>query len=216
MMELYSVRRRGPGLRHRATWKKAASRPRSAVTPRTSSPRSTPGRRPPSWSSTAGARAPSIRRPGKPFERKEGPSLWGHERAGCRKKDRDAAREKRMQLARDGVRQPVQVIEGNYESTPASARGGTASRRTRRARSSRSCGPLHLSPWPQSTTSPSRVADGRPHRIGDRRHAVGAIEHADPIAIAPADEPIAVVLDLVHPLRARRGRCGRVLAGSAR
>ncbi len=49
------------------------------------------------------------------FERNEGPSLWGHERAWLPEKDRIAAREKRMQLARDGVRQPVQVIEGNFE-----------------------------------------------------------------------------------------------------
>ncbi|HVG51410.1 MAG TPA: VOC family protein [Xanthobacteraceae bacterium] len=49
------------------------------------------------------------------FERNEGPSLWGHERGWLPEKDRIAAREKRMQLARDGVRQPVQVIEGNFE-----------------------------------------------------------------------------------------------------
>jgi 2,3-dihydroxybiphenyl 1,2-dioxygenase len=49
------------------------------------------------------------------FERTEGPSLWGHERAWLPEAERNAAREKRMQLARDGVRQPVQVIEGNFE-----------------------------------------------------------------------------------------------------
>jgi 2,3-dihydroxybiphenyl 1,2-dioxygenase len=54
----------------------------------------------------------------KAFERNEGPSLWGHERGWLPQKDRDAARDKRMQLARDGVRQPVQVIEGNYEVSP--------------------------------------------------------------------------------------------------
>jgi hypothetical protein len=50
------------------------------------------------------------------YERTEGPSLWGHERNWLPEKDRDAARDKRMQLARDGVRQPVQVIEGNYQA----------------------------------------------------------------------------------------------------
>jgi len=49
------------------------------------------------------------------YERTDGPSLWGHERGWLPEKDRVAAREKRMQLARDGVRQPVQVIEGNYQ-----------------------------------------------------------------------------------------------------
>jgi 2,3-dihydroxybiphenyl 1,2-dioxygenase len=49
------------------------------------------------------------------FERKEGPSLWGHERAWLPEKERTAARDKRMEIARDGVRQPVQVIDGNYQ-----------------------------------------------------------------------------------------------------
>jgi len=49
------------------------------------------------------------------YERTEGPSLWGHERGWLPAGERAAAREKRMQLARDGVRRPVQVIEGNYQ-----------------------------------------------------------------------------------------------------
>ena len=49
------------------------------------------------------------------YERTEGPSLWGHERGWLPEAERNAARDKRMQLARDGVRQPVQVIEGNYQ-----------------------------------------------------------------------------------------------------
>jgi catechol 2,3-dioxygenase-like lactoylglutathione lyase family enzyme len=48
------------------------------------------------------------------YERTEGPSLWGHERGWLPETERNAAREKRMQLGREGVRQPVQVIEGNY------------------------------------------------------------------------------------------------------
>jgi 2,3-dihydroxybiphenyl 1,2-dioxygenase len=54
----------------------------------------------------------------KAYERTEGPSLWGHERSWLPEDERVAAREKRMQLARDGVRQPVQVIEGNYQVNP--------------------------------------------------------------------------------------------------
>jgi 2,3-dihydroxybiphenyl 1,2-dioxygenase len=52
------------------------------------------------------------------YERSEGPSLWGHERSWLPEKERNAAREKRLQLARDGVRQPVQVLAGNYEVNP--------------------------------------------------------------------------------------------------
>jgi 2,3-dihydroxybiphenyl 1,2-dioxygenase len=51
----------------------------------------------------------------KAYERKEGPSLWGHERSWLPEKERNAAREVRMKLAAEGVRRPVQVIEGNYE-----------------------------------------------------------------------------------------------------
>ena len=51
----------------------------------------------------------------------------------------------------------------------------------------------------------------RRQRLGDRRHAVGVVvaapgEHAHPVAVAPADEAEAVVLDLVDPLRAGRDR----------
>jgi len=52
------------------------------------------------------------------YERKDGPSLWGHERAWLPEKDREKAREMRMNLARRGVREPVQVIEGNYQVNP--------------------------------------------------------------------------------------------------
>ena len=52
------------------------------------------------------------------YERTEGPSLWGHERGWLPEHERNAARDKRLQIARDGVRQPVQVIEGNYTLNP--------------------------------------------------------------------------------------------------
>jgi 2,3-dihydroxybiphenyl 1,2-dioxygenase len=51
----------------------------------------------------------------KPFEMKAGPSLWGHERVWLPPADREVAREMRMKAAADGMRAPVQVIDGNYK-----------------------------------------------------------------------------------------------------
>jgi hypothetical protein len=50
-----------------------------------------------------------------PHERKEGPSMWGHERSWLSPQERAKAREQRLQNAANGFRRPVQVIEGNYE-----------------------------------------------------------------------------------------------------
>jgi 2,3-dihydroxybiphenyl 1,2-dioxygenase len=50
----------------------------------------------------------------KPFEMKDGPSLWGHERVWLPPADRDIAREMRMRAAAAGLRAPVQVMDGNY------------------------------------------------------------------------------------------------------
>ena len=50
----------------------------------------------------------------KPFERKHGPSLWGHDRTWLSKEDQDKARSLRMANAEKGYRQPVQVMDGNY------------------------------------------------------------------------------------------------------
>jgi 2,3-dihydroxybiphenyl 1,2-dioxygenase len=47
-----------------------------------------------------------------------GPSLWGHDRAWLPEDKRAQARAMRMKLAEDGVREPVQVIEGNYQLMP--------------------------------------------------------------------------------------------------
>ena len=44
----------------------------------------------------------------------DGPSLWGHDRVWLPPKDREVAREMRMNAAREGKRAPVQVMEGNY------------------------------------------------------------------------------------------------------
>ncbi len=48
-------------------------------------------------------------------ERKEGPSMWGHDRVWLSKEDREKARALRLKNAADGYRRPVQVMEGNYE-----------------------------------------------------------------------------------------------------
>ena len=47
-------------------------------------------------------------------EMTHGPSLWGHERIWLPEKDRVVAREMRMKAAKDGLRAPVQVMDGNY------------------------------------------------------------------------------------------------------
>ncbi|HLX15334.1 MAG TPA: VOC family protein [Bradyrhizobium sp.] len=49
------------------------------------------------------------------FELKDGPSLWGHERNWLPSADREAARRMRMRAAAEGLRAPVQVMEGNYK-----------------------------------------------------------------------------------------------------
>ena len=51
----------------------------------------------------------------KPFEMKDGPSLWGHERVWLPPADREVAREMRMRAAAAGLRAPVQVMDGNYK-----------------------------------------------------------------------------------------------------
>lgn len=53
-----------------------------------------------------------------PYERKEGPSIWGHDRTWLPAGQRDAARQLRLKLAEQGLRKPVQVIEGNYQLAP--------------------------------------------------------------------------------------------------
>jgi 2,3-dihydroxybiphenyl 1,2-dioxygenase len=50
-----------------------------------------------------------------PFEMKAGPSLWGHERVWLPPSDREIAREMRMHAAANGLRAPVQVMDGNYK-----------------------------------------------------------------------------------------------------
>jgi hypothetical protein len=53
-----------------------------------------------------------------PFERKFGASLWGHDRSWMTPDKQIEARELRRQAAEAGLRQPVQVIAGNYTLMP--------------------------------------------------------------------------------------------------
>lgn len=49
------------------------------------------------------------------FELEYGPSLWGHDRTWLPPEQRAEARDMRLRAASMGVRQPVQVMAGNYE-----------------------------------------------------------------------------------------------------
>jgi hypothetical protein len=53
-----------------------------------------------------------------PFERKFGPSLWGHERRWMSAEKREQSRQLCIEAAENGQRRPVQVIEGNYNRMP--------------------------------------------------------------------------------------------------
>jgi 2,3-dihydroxybiphenyl 1,2-dioxygenase len=51
-------------------------------------------------------------------ERREGPSMWGHDRTWLAPEQQADARKLRLALAAQGYRRPVQVIEGNYQLAP--------------------------------------------------------------------------------------------------
>ncbi len=53
-----------------------------------------------------------------PEEVTYGPSLWGHERLWLPPEQRVAAREMRLKAAADGLRAPVNVMEGNHQLAP--------------------------------------------------------------------------------------------------
>jgi 2,3-dihydroxybiphenyl 1,2-dioxygenase len=48
-------------------------------------------------------------------ERKEGPSIWGHDRGWLSAEDQNKARALRLANAANGFRRPVQVMDGNYQ-----------------------------------------------------------------------------------------------------
>jgi 2,3-dihydroxybiphenyl 1,2-dioxygenase len=52
------------------------------------------------------------------YERKAGPSLWGHDRSWLSTADAASARQLRLQNAAAGMREPVQVMEGNFRLMP--------------------------------------------------------------------------------------------------
>src|SRR5262245_15440299 len=54
----------------------------------------------------------------KPMEVVEGPSLWGHERLWLPEEARAEARALRMKAASEGLRIPVDVVEGNHKIAP--------------------------------------------------------------------------------------------------
>jgi 2,3-dihydroxybiphenyl 1,2-dioxygenase len=49
------------------------------------------------------------------YERKEGPSMWGHDRKWLPAEQQAEARRMRLGHAAKGLRQPVQVMDGNYQ-----------------------------------------------------------------------------------------------------
>jgi 2,3-dihydroxybiphenyl 1,2-dioxygenase len=49
------------------------------------------------------------------YERKEGPSMWGHDRSWLPTEQQAEARKLRLQNAAKGLRRPVQVMDGNYQ-----------------------------------------------------------------------------------------------------
>lgn len=53
-----------------------------------------------------------------PGERNAGPSIWGHDRLWMPPEKRREAREMVLRNGRDGLRRPVQVIEGNHNLMP--------------------------------------------------------------------------------------------------
>lgn len=53
-----------------------------------------------------------------PMEVTQGPSLWGHDRNWVSPEAQENLRRLRMQAAADGLRHPVNVVEGNYRLAP--------------------------------------------------------------------------------------------------
>jgi hypothetical protein len=51
----------------------------------------------------------------RPSQLEHGPSLWGHDRTWLAPEKRQEARDMRLAAARIGIRQPVQVLPGNYQ-----------------------------------------------------------------------------------------------------
>ena len=65
-----------------------------------------------------------------PIEMTCGPSLWGHDRNWLSPEGRAQARDLRMRAAADGLREPVQVVEGNYTLAPGTCPWWDAARKS--------------------------------------------------------------------------------------
>ena len=65
----------------------------------------------------------------KPVEMNCGPSLWGHDRTWLSPEGRAEARALRLRAAEEGMREPVQVMEGNYTLAPGTCIWWDAARR---------------------------------------------------------------------------------------
>ena len=65
-----------------------------------------------------------------PVEMTCGPSLWGHDRDWLTPEGRTEARQLRLQAAADGLKEPVQVLEGNYNLAPGTCPWWDTVRRT--------------------------------------------------------------------------------------
>jgi 2,3-dihydroxybiphenyl 1,2-dioxygenase len=65
-----------------------------------------------------------------PVEMTGGPSLWGHDRNWLSPEGRAQARDLRMRAAADGLREPVQVVEGNYTLAPGTCPWWDAARKS--------------------------------------------------------------------------------------
>lgn len=64
-----------------------------------------------------------------PIEMTCGPSLWGHDRTWLSPEGRAQARDLRLRAAADGLREPVQVLDGNYTLAPGTCVWWDAARR---------------------------------------------------------------------------------------
>jgi 2,3-dihydroxybiphenyl 1,2-dioxygenase len=64
-----------------------------------------------------------------PVEMTCGPSLWGHDRDWLTPERRAEARDLRLRAAADGLREPVQVMDGNYTLAPGTCAWWDAARK---------------------------------------------------------------------------------------
>ncbi|HVB90291.1 MAG TPA: VOC family protein [Beijerinckiaceae bacterium] len=81
-------------------------------------------------------------------ERREGPSLWGHERSWLSPDKREAARRLCLDNAEKGLRRPVHVLEGNHVLMPGTCPWWDSVRPAPSSESKISDGSLQIKPAP--------------------------------------------------------------------